>query len=139
MKDLASLRRRAIALMREAIAMLDEAKEDRAANHLQAAIDTAERVPPMKPGDVLPDESIDRADPTPQLAADPTLVRAIGGALALFATLIARQGDTSVDEIARLLGIYAIATDETSGDEGLIIACWGAILRDFAEAQRGGT
>ncbi|NBB42305.1 hypothetical protein [Sphingobium yanoikuyae] len=139
MKDLAPLRRRAIALMREAIVMLDEAREHRAANHLQAAIDAAERVSPMKPGDTLPDDSIDTPESTPQLAADPALVRAIGGALAVFATLMARQGGAPVDEVARLLGIYAAVTKERSDDEGLLVACWGAILRDFAEAQRGGT
>lgn len=137
MKDSASLRRRAVALMREAIAMLDEAREQVAAVHLQMAIDVVERIPPMKPGDELPDERFGPSTSAPQLAADPALVRAIGGALAVFATLLARRGGSSVDEVADLLGIYALATQETSADEGLIIACWGAILRDVAEAQRG--
>lgn len=138
MNDPASLRRRAIVLMREAIMMLDEAGEDRAASHLQGAIDAAERVSSMKPGDTLPDDSIDTADPSPQLAADPRLIRAIGGALSVFATLIARQCGTSVDEIARLLGLFAVVTSETADEEGLIIACWGAILRDAAKAQNKG-
>ncbi len=138
MKDLASLRRRAIALMREAIAMLNEAGEDFAASHLQAAIDAAARVAPLKPGEELPDENIDPFAST-RLPAEPAMVRAMGGALAVIATLMARQGGVSVDEVARLLGIYAVATRETSSDEGLIIACWGAILRDVADAQRGQT
>lgn len=136
MNDTAVLRRHAVALMREAIAMLDEAGEGIAAAHLQMAIDVTERIPPMKPGDEMPDESVDTTSPVPPLAAEPTLVRAIGGALAIFATLLARQGGTSVDEISHLLGIYALATQETSADEGLIIASWGAILRDVAEGQR---
>ncbi len=57
----------------------------------------------------------------------------------MFATLMARQGGAPVDEVARLLGIYAAATNERSDDEGLLIACWSAILRDVAEAQRGET
>lgn len=135
MKDLASLRRRAIALMREAIAMLDEAREDHAAVHLQAAIDAAERNPPLKPGEEIPDENSAFPAPTP-IRADPALVRAMGGALAVIATVMTRQGAVSLDEVANLLGIYAAATHETSADEGLIIACWGAILRDVADAQR---
>ncbi|WP_157084639.1 hypothetical protein [Sphingomonas pituitosa] len=135
MKDLASIRRRALALMREAIAMLDEAGEDRAAIHLQAAIDTAERKAPLKPGEEIADET-SAVPPRTDLPADPALVRAMGGALAVIASVMARQGDVSLDEIANLLGIYAAATHETSANEGLIIACWGAILRDVAEAQR---
>ena len=122
--------------MREAIALLDAAKEDVAAVHLQMAIDLAERMAPMKPGDALPDDGANTPPFPPQPAADPALVRAIGGALAIFATLIARQGGPSVDETARLLGIYALATKETSADDGMIIACWGAMLRDIADAQR---
>lgn len=136
MKDLASLRRRAIVLMREAIALLDEAGEEFAAIHLQTAIDAAERVVPARVGDELAEGEGDASEPQ-KLAADPALVRAIGGALAMMATLMARQGGVSVEELARLLGIYAVATKETSPDEGLIIACWGAILRDVAEAQGG--
>jgi hypothetical protein len=137
MRDLASLRRRAIVLMREAIVLLDEAREGVAAAHLQAALDAAERVSPMTSGDEL-DDTTDLSDRAPP-AADPALVRAIGGALAVIATLIARRGDTSLEEIANLLGIYAVVTDETSAEEGQFIGCWGAMLRDFAEAQRGGT
>lgn len=134
MKDLASLRRRAIALMREAIALLDEAREDKSATLLQAAIDTAERVPPLEPGEQLLDEN---AGPeSTKSPADPALVRAIGGALAVLATSMARNGGDSVDELAQLLGIYAVASSETSPDEGLILGCWGAMLRDVAEAQQ---
>lgn len=119
--------------------MLDEAGEDLAAVHLQTAIDVAERIPPIKPRDELSGDCFDTSASTRRLPADPTLVRAIGGALAVITTLMARQGGASVDEVARLLGIYALATKEACDDEGLIIACWGAILRDVAQTQRGET
>lgn len=134
MKDLAAMRRRAIDLMREAIALLDEAGEKFSALHLQAAIDAAERILPMRPGDLLPDDRPD-APAAESLTVDPAFVRAIGGALALVATLLARQGSVSVREFSNLLGIYALAVKEKSADEGLIIACWVAIIRDIAEAQ----
>ena len=51
--DLASVRERAIVLMREALELLDEAGEDAAAFHLQWAHDIAARVPPLKLGDQI--------------------------------------------------------------------------------------
>lgn len=136
MKDLASMRQRAIALMREAIALLDEAGEAHAAVHLQAAIDAAEPKAPLKPGEELPDENLAVSAPA-SFRSDPALVRAMGGALALIATVMTRQGGVSLDEVADLLGMYAGVTNETSADEGLILACWVAMLRDVAAAQRG--
>lgn len=46
------------------------------------------------------------------VAADPALVRAMGGALTVFASLMARKGIAPLDEIANLLGIYAVVTSE---------------------------
>src|SRR3546814_1899677 len=54
----------------------------------------------------------------------PALVRAIGGALTVFATLMARKGIESLEETANLLGIYAVLTDEIAPDEALILGCW---------------
>ena len=133
MMDTASTRERAIVLMREALALLDAAKAREVAVHLQMALDVADRIPPMKPGDELAE---DDAGSRP-IAADPALVRAMGGALALFATLLARTGVAPVEEIARLLGIYAVVTGETERDEGLILGCWAAMLRDMAQDQKG--
>lgn len=70
----------------------------------------------------------------PDGIADPALVRAMGGALAVFATLMARKGIAPLDEIANLIGIYAVVTGETAPDEGLILGCWGGMLRDAAQA-----
>lgn len=53
MMDLAPMRERAIALMREALDLLDAAGEDAAAFHLQWAHDIAARVPPLQPGDEI--------------------------------------------------------------------------------------
>lgn len=133
MMDAGSMRERAIVLMREALALLDAAHARDVAAHLQMALDVAGRIPPMKPGDELPE---DGAGSRP-IAADPALVRAMGGALALFATLLARTGVAPVDEIGRLLGIYAVATGETERDEGLILGCWAGMLRDVAQDQNG--
>ncbi|WP_236617641.1 hypothetical protein [Sphingobium ummariense] len=72
------------------------------------------------------------------IAADPALVRAMGGALAMFTALLARKGIATFEETANLLGIYAVTTAETSPEEGLILGCWGGMLRDFAQAQSGG-
>lgn len=136
MSDPASKRHRAIVLMREALALLDEAKEDLAGCHLQAAIDTAERIAPANAGHSSLDERLNRTDTPPP--ADPVLIRAMGGALALLGTVIGKGEATSLSELSRLLGIYAAATHETSPDEGLVLACWGAMLRDVADAQQGG-
>jgi len=63
------------------------------------------------------------------------LVRAMGGALSLFATLLSRNGIIETGEVANLLGIFAVATGETDEAEGLILGCWAAMLRDLAEQQ----
>src|SRR3546814_3559315 len=74
------------------------------------------------------------SDPDPlRITADPALVRAIGGALTVFATLMARKGIESLEETANLLGIYAVLTDEIAPDEALILGCWAGMLRDAAE------
>lgn len=140
MKDVASLRRRAILLMRETLALLDEAGEMTAAAHLQMAHDIASRISPMQPGDELPDRpDLCGGEEMANLVANPALVKAIGGALAVLASLMAREGIASVREIAQQVGLYGVATAETAPDEGLILGCWGAMLREVARAQDEGT
>ncbi|TAJ74161.1 MAG: hypothetical protein EPO45_17335 [Sphingobium sp.] len=139
MKDLASLRRRALLLMREAMTLLDQAGEDLAMARLQAVLDTVERISPMRPpGEELPGDMA-AGWPDCDRPVDPVLVRAIGGALSVIATVMARQGGTSLEEIARLLGIYAVVNHETATEEGMVIGCWGAMLLDVVEAHREGT
>src|SRR3546814_17607642 len=78
--------------------------------------------------------AIHGSDPDPlRITADPALVRAIGGALTVFATLMARKGIESLEETANLLGIYAVLTDEIEPDEALILGCWAGMMRDEAE------
>lgn len=71
-----------------------------------------------------------------RLLQDAPLVRAMGGALSMFATLLARQGIVEASEVANLLGIYAGATSEVDNEEGMILGCWAAMIRDVAEQQR---
>ncbi|MFB9047811.1 MULTISPECIES: hypothetical protein [Sphingomonadales] len=71
-----------------------------------------------------------------RLPQDAPLVRAMGGALSMFATLLARQGIVEMGEVANLLGIYAVATSEVDNEEGMILGCWAAMIRDVAEQQR---
>ncbi|ANI80348.1 MULTISPECIES: hypothetical protein [Pseudomonadota] len=71
-----------------------------------------------------------------RLLQDAPLVRAMGGALSMFATLLARQGIVEASEVANLLGIYAVATSEVDNEEGMILGCWAAMIRDVAEQQR---
>jgi len=54
----------------------------------------------------------------------------------MFATLLARQGIAETGEVANLLGIYAVATSEVDNEEGMILGCWAAMIRDVAEQQR---
>ncbi|WP_234831467.1 hypothetical protein V3I01_18705 (plasmid) [Sphingomonas sp. gentR] len=71
-----------------------------------------------------------------RLPQDAPLVRAMGGALSIFATLLSRQGIVEASEVANLLGIYAVATSEVDNEEGMILGCWAAMIRDVAEQQR---
>ncbi len=131
MNDLDALRRRALALMCEALALLDAAGEKDAALHQRRAHDALARVAPMKRDDDAPAQAPD----LPELDSDPALVRAIGNAFAVFATLMQRGGPVPLDEMARMLGIYAVVTSESSPQEGLLLGCWAAILRDAAHVE----
>lgn len=135
MKDLDALRRRALALMGETLALLDEAGEDLAAAHQQTAHDVMARIVPPRSAT----EDRGETPELPELASDPALVRSIGAALAVFAMLMQRGGSIPLDEIAQTLGIYAVVSAETSPQEGLILGCWGAILREAAELGRDGS
>lgn len=110
------------------MSILDTAGEATAAAHLQMASDTLARATPVEP-----DERVlsHRGD------GDPSIVRAMGGALAIIAALMERRGPTSVAEISDMLATYAAVTAETASDEGLIPAYWAATLRDASQAQDG--
>jgi len=115
---------RAASLIRQALAILDESGESTAAAYLQHALD------------ILPEGPRDDVGAA-KLRCHIPLIRAMGGALALVATLIARGGDVPLDEFSRLLGIYAVATSESDNDEGMVLAYWAGMVRDVAEARSG--
>lgn len=124
------LQGRAADLMRVALSMLDEAGDETTAGaHLQMALDSLTAAPSSAPGgEAFPGAGI----------SDPTLVRSMGGALAVLAGLLEGKGIASVEEISNMLGIYAVVTGETSPDEGLILACWAGTLRDLAQGKADG-
>lgn len=126
--------REAVVLMRAAMRSLDAARSNLngADAHLQMAIDAASGVAPLKRGARNADEAMS----LDLLTVDKTLVRAMGGALALFATLLSRQGVVSSAEVGDLLGIFAFVTGEEDRTEGLILGCWAAMIRDLAARQR---
>lgn len=122
--------REAVALMRAAMRSLDAARTNLngADAHLQMAIDAASGAVPLGKGASIDDE----AASLDLLTVDKTVVRAMGGALALFATLLSRQGVVSSGEVGELLGIYAVVTSEEDKAEGMILGCWAAMIRDLA-------
>ena len=64
-----------------------------------------------------------------------SLVRAMGGALSIFAAMLARKGLIETGEVANILGMYAVTTSEVAQEEGMILGTWAAMLRDIAELQ----
>lgn len=123
----------AVTLMRAALRSLDAARTNLngADAHLQMAIDAASGVAPLGEGASIEDE----AASLNLLTVDKTVVRAMGGALALFATLLSRQGLVTSAEVGELLGIFAVVTGEEDRTEGLILGCWAAMIRDLAARQ----
>lgn len=70
------------------------------------------------PFDRPKEDGMANTEQSSDIATDPALVRAMGGALAVFATLIARKGIAPLDGIPKLLGIYALVSAEAAPDEG---------------------
>jgi hypothetical protein len=132
MMNAASMRDRAILLMQEALRLLDEAGESKAALHLQWAHDITARVPLTEKVDHDFGGNAELSRPLP---FDKSLVRAIGGAFAVIGTIMARDTGTSVKELAKAMGIYAAVTGGTDPDEGLLIAAWAAMLHEVADEQ----
>ena len=80
MTDKTALRGRAVALMAEALDLLDRAGEDAAAIYLQQAHDIAARLTALRADDAA---DPDRRAQERATSLDPALVKAIGGALAV--------------------------------------------------------
>lgn len=111
----------AIELMEEALRLLVAA--DTVAEPLQEAIGNARRL--LKPS-MAGLENEDYARLPPPLNA--ALVRAMGGALGILATLLQRGGLTTVEDFGNMLGVYAVVSGENSADEGDILGCWAGII-----------
>lgn len=99
--------------------------------HLQLAHDIVARSLPATSAD---EPTADEGG-LPDLAPESVLVRSIGGALDVFATVMARGGIVPLDEIASVLGIYADVSSRTSVEEGWILGCWSATLREVAQTN----
>lgn len=126
MTGTASHQAQAAGLMRAALAILDEAGEATPAALLQQALDALADGESGAPDSGLLQQAA--------IAADPTMVRAIGGALAVICTILGREKISSVEEISGILGVYAAKTAEQASAEGLILGYWAAMLRDVSEA-----
>ncbi|UZW58070.1 hypothetical protein NUH86_22640 (plasmid) [Sphingobium sp. JS3065] len=90
------------------------------------------------PGDklwILPERIIAMSPAEDVPLPDAALVRAMGGALSIFATLLTRRGIADMSELADLLGLYAVATSQADEAEGMILGCWAGMLKDVAEHQ----
>lgn len=125
-----SMRQRAASLMRLALSMLDEAGDKTTATaHLQMALDRLAEGSASEPGHALSRGA--------QTVANPELVRAFSGAMAVLGCLLEGKSIATVEEVSDLLGLYAVVTNEISPDEGMILACWAGILRDVAQRQGG--
>ena len=133
MTDKTALRGRAVALMAEALDLLDRAGEDAAAIYLQQAHDIAARLTALRADDAA---DPDRRAQERATSLDPALVKAIGGALAVVSALLEKSGVATTDDFAQALGIYATVSRGENEDEGLALAYWAATLRDVAEFNR---
>lgn len=124
----ASKRDRADKLMRDALTLLDDAGEFVAAAHLEQAIASLDDPAPAGRGE--------RAMPELIAPKDPTMARALGGALAVIGTVLHRSGVVEIDELARLLGIFATVTGERDPASGTLIAGWGGMMLELSEDFR---
>ena len=133
MTDKTALRGRAVALMAEALDLLDRAGEDAAAIYLQQAHDIAARLTALRADDAADPDRRSRERAT---SLDPALVKAIGGALAVVSAFLEKSGVATTEEFADALGIYATVSKSENADEGLALAYWAATLRDVADFRR---
>lgn len=125
----ASKRDRANKLMLDALTLLDDAGEFVAAAHLEQAIASLDD-PASHSG------AGERAMPELVVPKDPTMARALGGALAVIGTVLHRSGVVDIDELARLLGIFATVTGENDPASGTLIAGWGGMMLELSEDFR---
>lgn len=128
MSERSEVAERALALMAEALRLLDaDGGHATAASHLQLAYDLIRGGASPRPDDGLATAGED------ELAMDRTAVRALGGTLGVLASVLGRAGIIPMCELADILAIYATITSEDDRPQGLLIACWASMLREMAD------
>ncbi len=117
----------AIELMEEALRVLGAEPSEAVAAPLRKAISEGRCLIPPRPEN--PEVDDDHLPPQP---LDAPLVRAMGGALGIVATILQRGGLTSAEEFGKILGIYGVVSAETCAEEGLILGCWAGMVDQLA-------
>lgn len=72
------------------------------------------------------------SNPTATTLTDPVLVRAIGGALAIIGTILARSDLLPLDELARLFDLYATVSARDDPVAGSVVERWSGMIADVA-------
>lgn len=119
----------AVELLEEALRLLDAAET--VAAPLRESIDKAHGLLKSSPGHFENED--DAWSPPPPF--DAALVRAMGGALGILATLLQRGGLTTVEDFGNMLGIYALVSGENSADEANILGCWAGIVGQISQKR----
>ena len=115
----------ALFLMRQALALVKSAGQLESLFHLSRAIELTERSCPQPATDAAATDS--------EIAAiDQTMLRAVGGAIAVIGTLLDRAGAVRISELAEAMSVFAVVTAERDEREGLYIGGWAALLDELA-------
>lgn len=110
--------------MDEARALLTDLGLVPAATYLDYAIASIDRA-----------DEMDRSDDDPVMIPphDPVLVRAMGGAMTILGTVLARSDLVELDELGRLFGLFATVSARHDPAMGTIVAGWGGMILSAAQ------
>ena len=122
----------AIFLMRQALAIVKSAGQAESLFRLSRAIELTERGFPQ----AVPHA---RATDPETASIDRTILRAMGGAIAVIGTLLDRAGAVRISELAEAMGLFAVVTAERDEREGLYLGGWAAILDELASGTTATT
>lgn len=75
----------------------------------------------------------DDDDPVMIRPHDPVLVRAMGGAMTILGTVLARSDLVELDELGRLFGLFATVSARDDPAMGTIVAGWGGMILGAAQ------
>lgn len=118
----------ALFLMRQALTSLRAAGQTASLLHLGKAIEAAEKPASQADSDAIADPDI--------ASIDQTILRAVGGAIAVIGTLLDRAGAVRISELAEAMSIFAVVTAERDEREGLYLGGWAALLDELAGSAR---